>query len=95
MSGDVYYEVRESGGGFAADPIGVVEAVTAGVAFLAAGVIIQSRGAVQGLTTGASMWLAAALGVASGGGYYTLAMLATLLGIVIPTVLGWVERHRP
>lgn len=39
----------------AADPIRIIEAVTAGVAFLAAGAIIRSRGNVQGLTTGANM----------------------------------------
>jgi putative Mg2+ transporter-C (MgtC) family protein len=44
------------------DVIRIIEAVTAGVTFLAADTIIQSRGAVQGLTTGASMWLAGAVG---------------------------------
>jgi putative Mg2+ transporter-C (MgtC) family protein len=46
------------------DPIRIIEAVTAGVAFLAAGAIIQGRAGVQGLTTGAGMWMAGALGVA-------------------------------
>ena len=44
------------------DPVRVVEAVTAGVAFLAAGSILFARGEVQGLTTGAGMWLAGAIG---------------------------------
>ena len=48
------------------DPIRIVEAVTAGVAFLAAGVVIFTRGQVHGLTTGAGMWLAGAIGVACG-----------------------------
>jgi putative Mg2+ transporter-C (MgtC) family protein len=48
------------------DPIRVVEAVTAGVAFLAAGIVIFTRGEVHGLTTGAGMWLAGAIGVAAG-----------------------------
>ena len=52
-----------------ADPIRVIEAATAGVAFLAAGAIIQARGQVQGLTTGAAMWPAGGAGVACGGGY--------------------------
>ena len=43
------------------DPIRIVEAVTAGVGFLAAGTIIQRRGEITGLTTGASMWLAGAV----------------------------------
>ena len=47
------------------DPVRAVEAVTAGVAFLAAGSILFSRGEVQGLTTGAGMWLAGAIGLAA------------------------------
>lgn len=65
------------------DPIRIIEAVTAGVAFLAAGAIIQSRGQVRGLTTGAGMWLAGAIGVAAGGGYYSIAVMGTVLAIVI------------
>jgi putative Mg2+ transporter-C (MgtC) family protein len=76
-----------------ADPIRVIEAVTAGVAFLAAGAIIQARGQVQGITTGAAMWLAGAVGVACGGGYYTIAMMATVLAMLILTVLAYIERR--
>lgn len=65
------------------DPIRVVEAVTAGVAFLAAGTILQSRGSVKGLTTGAGMWLAGAVGLASGAGYLTVAILGSLLGAIV------------
>ena len=74
-----------------ADPIRIIEAVTSGVAFLAAGAIIQGRGAVQGITTGANMWLAGALGVACGAGYYVLALAGAVLAVVILTVLGAVE----
>lgn len=65
------------------DPIRVVEAVTAGVAFLAAGTIIQARGSVKGLTTGAGMWLAGAVGLACGAGYLTVAAIGTLFAFVI------------
>lgn len=65
------------------DPIRIIEAVTAGVAFLAAGSIIQGRNTVRGLTTGAGMWMAGALGVAVGAGHYLLAMLAALLAFII------------
>lgn len=71
------------------DPIRVVEAVTAGVAFLAAGVVIFTRGEVQGLTTGAGMWLAGAIGLACGLGLWQVAALATLLALV---VLGLMRR---
>ncbi len=71
-----------------ADPVRIIEAVTAGVAFLAAGAIIQSRGNVQGLTTGANMWLAGALGVACGSGFYVLALIGTVFALIVLVVLG-------
>ena len=67
------------------DPLRLVEAVTAGVAFLAAGIIFTSGGKVHHVTTGASMWLAGAIGLACGAGQMPLAALAT--GIVL-AVLG-------
>ena len=73
----------EKGAHGTADPIRIVEAVTAGVAFLAAGAIIQARGRVKGLTTGAGMWLAGALGVACGTESYLLAFIALVLAAII------------
>jgi len=74
--------------GHTADPIRAIEAVTAGVAFLAAGTIIQSRAQISGLTTGASMWLAGAVGVACGFGFFSIAVLATALALI---VLVWLQ----
>lgn len=65
----------------------VVDAVTGGVAFLAAGAIIQARGHVLGITTGAAMWLAGAIGVACGAGYIMIATLTTVVALIILTVL--------
>lgn len=62
------------------DPIRLVEAATAGVAFLAAGMIVLSRGEVKNLTTGAGMWLAAAIGLGCGLGLWPLAATAAALG---------------
>lgn len=73
------------------DPARLLEAVTQGVAFLAAGIIIFSRGEVHGLTTGAGMWLAAAIGLACGLGFWQLAGLATLLGIIVLALLHVLE----
>jgi len=69
------------------DPIRIIEAVTAGVAFLAAGTIIQRRDTVRGLTTGAGMWMAGALGVAAAAGQYTLAIMAALTAFAILCIL--------
>ncbi|CDZ25596.1 MgtC/SapB family protein [Neorhizobium galegae] len=65
------------------DPTRLIEAVTAGIAFLAAGVIFQMRGNVKGLTTGASMWLSGAIGLCVGLGMWIVAMTATGAGIII------------
>ncbi|MHA6687975.1 MgtC/SapB family protein [Mesorhizobium sp. A556] len=73
------------------DPIRVVEAVTAGVAFLAAGSIMFSRGQVQGLTTGAGMWLAGAIGLGCGLGFWQIAAFGTLLVLVVVGLLHSIE----
>ncbi len=73
------------------DPIRIVEAVTAGVAFLAAGVVIFTKGQVHGLTTGAGMWLAGAIGVACGLGLWQIALLATLIALVVLGLLHALE----
>ncbi|WP_425349609.1 MgtC/SapB family protein [Hoeflea olei] len=65
------------------DPLRLVEAITAGVAFLAAGSILMRRGKVQGLTTGAGMWLAGATGLSAGLGLWLVALLACLLGAAV------------
>ncbi|WP_011582758.1 MULTISPECIES: MgtC/SapB family protein [Chelativorans] len=74
-----------------ADPIRLVEAITSGVAFLAAGFIIFRRGTVRGLTTGAGMWLAASTGLAAGLGLWTIALLSCLLGAIVLAVLRRLE----
>jgi putative Mg2+ transporter-C (MgtC) family protein len=74
------------------DPLRVVEAVTAGVAFLAAGTIVLTRGEVQGLTTGASLWLAGAIGLALGFGHWMIALFAVCAAFTVLTVLGYFEK---
>ncbi|MFD1341076.1 MgtC/SapB family protein [Litorisediminicola beolgyonensis] len=71
------------------DPIRLIEAVTSGVAFLAAGSIITQGTKVAGLTTGAGMWMAGAVGLCCGIGNIPLAALATALTLVVL----WMIRH--
>ncbi len=75
------------------DPLRLIDAVTGGVAFLAAGIIVFAQGKVRGLTTGASMWLAAAIGIACGLGEWPIAILTTALSLCVIVVLRWMERH--
>lgn len=76
------------------DPTRVIEAVTSGVAFLAAGSIIFARGRVTGLTTGAGLWLAGAIGLAIGLGFWQIAFFGTFLALVILSALKLLEPRR-
>jgi putative Mg2+ transporter-C (MgtC) family protein len=62
-----------------------IQGVIAGIGFIGAGAILKGseRGPVRGLTTAASIWLAAAVGIASGAGYSRTALLATALGLLV------------
>jgi putative Mg2+ transporter-C (MgtC) family protein len=70
------------------DPLRVIEAVTSGVAFLAAGMIVFSRGQVRGLTTGAGMWLSGGVGLAVGLGFWALAVFASLACFITLGAIG-------
>ena len=74
------------------DPLRLIEAVTAGVAFLAAGIIFTSGGKVRNTTTGASMWLAGGIGLACGSGQMPLAAMATVIVLIVLVLLRFVER---
>jgi putative Mg2+ transporter-C (MgtC) family protein len=91
----ITFEIYHSFKGANADPIRIIEAVTAGVAFLAAGTIIHGKASVHGLTTGAAMWMSGALGVCCGAGYYVLALMAAVLTVLILTVLNRLEIGEP
>lgn len=74
------------------DPLRLIEAVTSGVAFLAAGSIIVSGGKVKGLTTGAGMWMAGAIGLACGIGKIGLALIATAMLVPILWLLRGIKQ---
>lgn len=72
------------------DPIRAVEAVTAGISFLGAGAIFRSGNSkhiVHGLTTGAGMWLAGAVGMCAALGYYLVAFGVALFSILVLAAL--------
>jgi putative Mg2+ transporter-C (MgtC) family protein len=61
------------------DPTRIAAQVVTGIGFIGAGVILQVRGRVQGLTTAATLWATAAVGMASAFGMYLLAGLCAIL----------------
>ena len=80
---EIIAESALSGDHVRADPIRILEAVTSAVAFLVAGSIFTAHDKVTGLTTGAGMWLAGAVGVACGLGQITLAAIVSVLAIIV------------
>lgn len=65
--------------------------IVQGVGFLGAGAILHSKGGVSGLTTAATIWVVASIGIASGAGHYLLASSATLIILVALNLLGYLE----
>jgi putative Mg2+ transporter-C (MgtC) family protein len=66
--------------------------IVTGVGFLGAGAIIQDRRGVHGLTTAATIWLVASIGMACGGQFYVLAIVASLIAILTLIGLGRLSR---
>ncbi|MDU2545112.1 MAG: MgtC/SapB family protein [Finegoldia magna] len=66
----------------ARDAARIAGQVVSGIGFLGAGTILQKKNAVSGLTTAATLWLSAAIGLAVGIGYYEGAIIATVICIV-------------
>jgi putative Mg2+ transporter-C (MgtC) family protein len=76
------------------DPSRVAAQVISGIGFIGAGAILfQQTGIVRGLTTAAGLWTVAAIGLATGGGMYFAAGVATLIAIIILWILQPLE-HR-
>lgn len=102
VSWELYQHIRAIEQPATGDPIRIIEAVTAGAGFLAAGIIFQSGAKVHGLTTGAGVWTAAAIGVACGAGAYAIAgittalVLAVLFGMAfVKKQMGWDDQDVP
>lgn len=75
------------------DPSRIASQIVVGIGFLGTGLIIFRRTKLQGLTTAAGLWVAAAIGMAVGFGLYKIAVFATLLTLFVFTVLWFVEDY--
>jgi uncharacterized membrane protein YhiD involved in acid resistance len=75
------------------DPGRIAAQIVTGIGFLGAGTIMQARGAVLGLTTAATIWVVAAIGMLVGAGQYVEATGATVLVFLVLAGLGQVERR--
>jgi len=82
-------------GRLVADPQRIGAGIITGIGFLGAGSIIQARGSVRGLTSAATIWVLASIGLAIGSGYFGLAAATTLLTVGTLFLLEKVERRLP
>ena len=73
------------------DPGRIAAQVVTGIGFLGAGTILHTRGQITGLTSAATIWVVAALGLTIGAGHYVEAMGASLTVILVLMGMGWVE----
>jgi putative Mg2+ transporter-C (MgtC) family protein len=73
------------------DPTRVAAQIVSGIGFIGAGAILQYRGNIRGLTTAASLWSVAAIGMAAGSGLYSVAVVGTVLILVVLSILDRVE----
>ena len=76
-----------------ADKTRIAAQIITGIGFIGAGSIMHSKGAVSGLTTAATMFVVASIGMAVGGGEYLTAIFATMVILVALSVLGSLEYH--
>lgn len=77
--------------GAAPDPARLSAQVITGVGFLGAGTIMREGFSVKGLTTAASVWAVACLGIAAGFGYYALAIAGMIFIFVTLTIFEWLQ----
>lgn len=84
-----------AGTAIVADPTRMAHGVLTGIGFLCAGVIFRSGFSIHGLTTAASLWITAAIGLLFGAGLFALAATGTVLTMLILAALRLVSRRLP
>ncbi len=77
------------------DPVRMAHGVLTGIGFLCGGVIFREGLNVRGLTTAASLWMTATLGILFGVGFYELAIFGGVATFLVLAAVTWTERHAP
>jgi putative Mg2+ transporter-C (MgtC) family protein len=90
-----WFQVAASGARVSIDPTRMAQGIMTGIGFLGAGVIVKEGLTVRGLTTAASIWVTAAIGILNGIGFYFAAAAGTLLTLGTLSVFRWVESKLP
>ena len=90
-----WFRVATAGARVTIDPTRMAQGIMTGIGFLGAGVIVKEGLSVRGLTTAASIWVTAVIGVLSGIGFYFAAAAGTLLTLDTLSLFRWVESKIP
>ena len=77
------------------DPTRMAQGIMTGIGFLGAGVIVKEGASVRGLTTAASIWITAAIGILAGVGFYFPVVVVTLLTLGTLSMFRWIEARMP
>ena len=77
------------------DPTRMAQGIMTGIGFLGAGAIIKDGLSVRGLTTAASIWITAAIGILAGVGFYFPLVVAVVLTLGVLSVFRWIEVRMP
>lgn len=77
------------------DPTRMAQGIMTGIGFLGAGVIVKEGLNVRGLTTAASIWITAAIGVLAGVGLYLPMVFSVVLALIVLSVFRWIEMRVP
>lgn len=80
---------------FAIDPVRIAAAIVTGIGFLGAGSIISTRGQMHGITTAATLWIVASIGLCVGVGQYWIAIIGTALVFIILQIKKVEEKITP
>ena len=80
-------------GGDGSTPDRIAAQVVTGMGFLGGGAILRSGQTVHGMTTAATIWVNAAVGMAAGAGLYMIASVSTVITLIVLVVLPFAERH--
>lgn len=81
--------LQHQGGLTLGDPARMAQGVLTGIGFIGAGTVVRQRDMVTGITTAATIWLAATAGVVVGAGYYVLGVMVTALTVVALGGVDW------
>ena len=67
--------------------------IVTGIGFIGAGTFMKNGSSVHGLTTAATLWIAAGIGMACGAGKYDIAIISTILSVLVLICIKWIERN--